>query len=95
MLRTRLTPNLHAFIASSLEEIEYAVEEELSVAQGRHIQSPRLFTGSVTLTCIPPDKRMDIIETQSQAPLYRRRRHISRIVRKSTMSETAVALNLH
>ena len=34
MLRHRLTSNLHDFVASSLEEIEYAIKEELPVHQG-------------------------------------------------------------
>ena len=34
MLRNRLTPSLHDFVASSLEEIEYATEKELPVNQG-------------------------------------------------------------
>ena len=34
MLRNRLTPCLHDFVASSLEEIRYATEKELPVNQG-------------------------------------------------------------
>jgi hypothetical protein len=34
MLRTRLSPNLHKFVASSLEEIEYAIKEEIPVNEG-------------------------------------------------------------
>ena len=34
MLRNRLTPSLRDFVASSLEEIEYATKKELPVNQG-------------------------------------------------------------
>jgi len=59
------------------------------------ISLPRLVSESVTLTFIPPDRRMDITEAQSQSLVYRRRRHISRAVRTSAMPGSAVALHLH
>lgn len=34
MLRSRLTPTLQAFVASSLEEIDHTVEKELSSVRG-------------------------------------------------------------